>query len=36
VASMGDYAFAACRRLKPEVAADIKKRFGEGPLTSPW
>jgi hypothetical protein len=35
VTSIGDYAFGDCK-LKPEVAADIEKRFGEGPLTSPW
>jgi hypothetical protein len=36
VTSIGDYAFGGCDSLKPEVAADIKKRFGEGPLKGPW
>jgi hypothetical protein len=36
VASIGDYAFGGCSSLKPEVAADIEKRFGEGPLMGPW
>jgi hypothetical protein len=34
VTSVGEYAFADCYSLKPEVRADIKKRFGEGPIWS--
>jgi hypothetical protein len=35
-ASIGEGAFTGCPSLKPEVRADIEKRFGKSVFISPW